>query len=104
MAFVEPNRRNPLFLLQVMACADMTWAEEKGMFQLSKSGVESAYRDAGLEDVDTHPFGFFPPQVFDRFGTARSFERRVERLVVARPLLPFLLMSARVGDHRESRE
>ncbi|MBW2724679.1 MAG: methyltransferase domain-containing protein [Deltaproteobacteria bacterium] len=94
MAFVEPNRRNPLFLLQVMACPDMTWKEEKGMFSLSRKGVEAAYRDAGLEDLDSHSFGFFPPQIFNRLSVARKLERRVESLALAQPLLPFLLMSA----------
>lgn len=103
MAFVEPNRRNPLFLLQLVACRDMTWAEEKGMFRLSQKGVETAYRDAGLTNVDSHSFGFFPPQIFNRFRAAREIERHVERLALARPVLPFLLLSARTGGLREGR-
>ncbi|MFQ5415551.1 MAG: class I SAM-dependent methyltransferase [Myxococcota bacterium] len=101
MAFVEPNRRNPLFLLQVIGCRDMTWAEEKGMFRLSRRDVEAAYREAGLTNVGCHRFGFFPPQIFNRFHTARGFERYVEGLALARPVLPFLLLSARASDFRE---
>ena len=103
MGFIEPNRRNPLFLLQVMACSDMTWAEEKGMFQLSQKGVETAYRDAGLKDIDTHRFGFFPPQIFNRFRVARAFEQKVESLALARPVLPFLLLSAGTDQQSEGR-
>jgi hypothetical protein len=103
MAFIEPNRRNPLFLLQVVACPDMTWAEERGMFTLSQKGVERAYRDAGLTDVGCHSFGFFPPQIFNRFGSARAFEREVERLTLARPVLPFLLLSGSSAKLSEGR-
>lgn len=92
--FLEPNRRNPLFLAQVMFCEDMTWHEEKGMFQLSARKVETAFRDAGLRDRETRRFGFFPPQIFNRFPVARAAERRIEASGVLRPALPFLLLSA----------
>lgn len=95
MAFVEPNRRNPLFLAQVACCADMTWAEEKGMFQLSHSGVAEAFRAAGLTPAPVQRFGFFPPQVLNRFAAARRLEARIETSSVLRPLLPFLLLRAR---------
>jgi len=95
MAFVEPNRRNPLFLAQVAACPDMTWREEKGMFALSASGVESAYRSAALERVETRRFGFFPPQILNNIAPARRFEHFLERRRSLRWVLPFLLLSAR---------
>jgi SAM-dependent methyltransferase len=94
MALLEPNRRNPLFLLQVMACTDMTWAEEKGMFRLSQRHVEASYRSAGLSPRAAHHFGFFPPQIFNRSPLARRVEAKIESLALARPLLPFLLLSA----------
>ena len=95
MAFVEPNRRNPLFLAQVACCADMTWAEEKGMFQLSHSGVTEAFRAAGLAPAPVQRFGFFPPQVLNRSAVARRIEARLETSPALRPLLPFLLLRAR---------
>lgn len=94
MAFVEPNRRNPLFLAQVACCADMTWAEEKGMFQLSHSGVAEAFRAAGLAPAPVQRFGFFPPQVLNRSSAVRRLEARLEASPVLRPLLPFLLLRA----------
>jgi SAM-dependent methyltransferase len=95
MAFVEPNRRNPLFLAQVACCSDMTWAEEKGMFQLSHSSVTDAFRAAGLVPAPVQRFGFFPPQVLNRSHTARRIEARLEASPALRPLLPFLLLRAR---------
>jgi hypothetical protein len=95
MAFVEPNRRNPLFLAQVACCADMSWAEEKGMFRLSARRVESAFDAAGLEPAPTRRFGFFPPQVVNRFAAARRLEARLEAARLLRPVLPFLLLGAR---------
>jgi SAM-dependent methyltransferase len=101
VAFVEPNRRNPAFLAQVAICRDMTWKEEKGMFRLSRAGVESAYRDAGLSPLETTSFGFFPPQLFNRFRTARSLESRLEQLRFVGGVLPFWLLTA--SDARAAR-
>ena len=95
IAFVEPNRRNPLFVAQVIGCRDMTWRGEKGMFLLSAKKVENAYRAAGFVDVETQRFGFFPPQIINRFESARALERRLERSVLLDPVLPFLLCTAR---------
>ena len=95
IGFLEPNRRNPLFLAQVACCADMTWAEEKDTFRLSRRRVERAYRDAALCEVRTRTCGFFPPQVLNRFASARSLEARIERLPGLGGILPFLLLSAR---------
>jgi SAM-dependent methyltransferase len=95
LAFVEPNRRNPLFLAQVACCADMTWAEEQGMFRLSARGVERAFRAAGLTPLPLQRFGFFPPQLLNRSETIRRLETRLERVRLLEPLLPFLLLRAR---------
>jgi SAM-dependent methyltransferase len=95
IGFVEPNRRNPLFLAQVLCCPDMTWAEEKGMFTLHWGDIEKAYRDAQLVDVRTARFGFFPPQLVNRFEAARRLEGRLERVSALEWLLPFLLSTAR---------
>jgi SAM-dependent methyltransferase len=98
MVFLEPNRRNPLFLLQVACCPDMPWSEEKGMFQLSAAKVEDAYCRAGLAEIETRSFGFFPPPVFNRLGAARRLERRLERLRWRAGVLPYLLLSARAPE------
>jgi hypothetical protein len=80
----------------------MPWREEKGMFLLSRKGVEAAYQGAGLRDVATGTFGFFPPQILNRFTAARGLEARLERASVLRPLLPFLLLSARAPASSDS--
>lgn len=93
-AFIEPNRRNPLFLAQVAFCADMDWKEEKGMFQLSAAGVERAFAGAGLRSRPTHRFGFFPPPVLQHWPPSRAIENRLEHLPGLGWLLPLLLVSA----------
>ena len=107
LAFLEPNRRNPLFLAQVLSCRDMTWREEKGMFALSARGVLRAYREAGLSVDRVRRFGFFPPQLVNRFSWARRIEAGIERARLLDPLLPFLLMTAaqptEPGDTRASK-
>ncbi len=97
MAFVEPNRRNPLYAAQVACCPDMSWAGEKGMFRLSGRSVERAYREAGLAPQTTRRFGFFPPQIVNRFPSARRFESGIERMKLFEPMLPFLLLSAQAS-------
>ena len=98
MAFVEPNRRNPLFLAQVLACPDMTWREEKGMFLLCQRGVEAAFERAGLVPGATHRFGFFPPQILNRFAISRRIETRLERIAPLRWVLPFLLLNGSAAE------
>ncbi len=97
VAFLEPNRWNPLYLAQVLLCPDMTWREEKGMFRLSARSVGSAYRAAGLSPQATERLGFFPPQIFNRFSSSRVLETRLERLRWLRPVLPFLILHAARG-------
>ena len=93
MAFVEPNRRNPLFLAQVACCPDMTWREEKGMFRLSARGVNAVFRELGLRPLDSEPFGFFPPQIVN-LAPGFALEKRLERIGLLKPILPMLLLSA----------
>jgi dolichyl-phosphate beta-glucosyltransferase len=94
MAFVEPNRRNPLFALQVMFCPDMTWRQEKGMFRLSRKSIEAAFDEAQLLPCETQTFGFFPPQVLNRLAPARWIEDHLEGMRALHWILPFLLLHA----------
>jgi SAM-dependent methyltransferase len=95
MGFVEPNRRNPLFLVQIACCPDMGWREEKGLYRIGIDSVAGAMRSASLEAVDTQTFGFFPPPVVNRLPAAVRLERRLERSALLRPLLPFVLTTGR---------
>jgi SAM-dependent methyltransferase len=103
IGFLEPNRRNPLFLAQVMFCPDMDWGSEKGMFRLRRSAVTDAYREVGLTGIETTTFGMFPPQIFNRMALARRVERFMEARSLLSAWLPFLLMTARVpGDANDA--
>lgn len=94
MAFLEPNRRNPLFVAQVVACPDMTWREEKGMFLMSPASVRRGLLQGGLLPLETEQLGFFPPQIYNRSAYARRLESRLEQARWLRPLLPFRLFRA----------
>lgn len=98
LAFVEPNRRNPLFALQLACCPDMTWREEKGMFQLSGDAILRHYRDAGLVAAERSSVGFFPPPLVNRFEAFRSAEGWLEERAWLSWIRPMLLLSARAGD------
>ncbi|MBI3011710.1 MAG: methyltransferase domain-containing protein [Candidatus Omnitrophica bacterium] len=95
MAFIEPNRRNPLFLLQTLCCPDMSWAEEKGMFVLGRSRIRQAFRSAGMMAPTIRTFGWFPPQILDRWGWAIRVEKRIEQMAFCRGILPFRLIQSR---------
>jgi SAM-dependent methyltransferase len=95
VGFLEPNRRNPLFLAQVLVCPDMDWRSERGMFRLRRSDVERAYRDGGLTGVETTTLGMFPPQIANRSALARRLEDAIESAALVSAWLPFLLMTAR---------
>jgi SAM-dependent methyltransferase len=98
LAFIEPNRRNPLFALQLACCPDMTWREEKGMFQLSGAAVLRHYRAAGLLDAERSSVGFFPPPLVNRFAAFRDLEGWLEERAWLSWIRPMLLLSARSGD------
>jgi SAM-dependent methyltransferase len=100
LAFVEPNRRNPLYLVQIAACPDMHWREEKGLYRHGARGYADMATAAGLDDVRTTTFGFFPPQILARSRAAVRLERRLEQSRVLKPLLPFVLLSGRAAARR----
>jgi SAM-dependent methyltransferase len=95
-AFVEPNRRNPLFALQVACCPDMHFAAERGLFTLSARRVEQALAGAGLVDAATERFGFFPPALVNGSARLRRLEDRLQHARALQWVLPFLLCTARL--------
>lgn len=86
--FVEPNAYNPLFYVQILLTPGMTWAGDKGVAGMRAGRVLSAMGAAGLSGCRVERFGFFPPFLANRPGGA-AWERRLERLSVLRPVLPF---------------
>jgi 2-polyprenyl-3-methyl-5-hydroxy-6-metoxy-1,4-benzoquinol methylase len=95
MAFVEPNRWNPLFALQITFSRELSWRVERGVYRLGGRDIARAYRAAGLVEVASRSFGFFPPALLNRFGIARRIEERLEKLPVLGGIRPFLLATAR---------
>src|SRR5207253_2118636 len=56
LAFVEPNRRNPLFLFQIACCPGMRWGEERGLYRLGEHDLRAAIAASGLADARTRTF------------------------------------------------
>jgi SAM-dependent methyltransferase len=98
VAFLEPNRWNPLFLLQIACCPDMTWREERLLYRLGSRRLVRVLTGAGLVDVRLGRHGFFPPQIVNRIPGAIGVERALERVPPLRPVLPFLVVSGTVPD------
>jgi SAM-dependent methyltransferase len=94
VAFIEPNRWNPSFLLQVAFSPEMKWAAEKGMFTFSAQKTMQCLERAGFTRVRTRQFGFSPPQVLDRFPQLLPLQHKLERVPGLRRLLPFSLIAA----------
>ncbi len=95
IGFIEPNRVNPLFLLQVLFSREMTWKAEKGMFTFSATNTRKVLGEAGFTDIRLRRFGFFPPPILDRIPGCLKVQRGIEWLAPLRRLLPFVLITAR---------
>jgi 2-polyprenyl-3-methyl-5-hydroxy-6-metoxy-1,4-benzoquinol methylase len=95
MIFVEPNRLNPLFAAQIFFCKDMTWRGEKGTFRYGASGYRHCFEDSGFTEIEIRKFGFFPPQILDKFPLMLGIEKRLESVFFMKIFLPFLLISAK---------
>ena len=91
--FLEPNRWNPLYALQNSLCADMSWKNEWRIYRLGSGRLRSMFVEAGFSEVEVDRFGFFPPQVINRFASALALEHALERSRFLRPVLPFVLAS-----------
>ena len=94
MVFIEPNRRNPLFVLQVLCCSDMKWSEERGMFTLGRRKIRKAFCAEGMRAPTIETCGWFPPQILDGWPWTLGLQQRIERLSMCRPILPFRLISS----------
>ncbi len=94
VAFIEPNRLNPSFLIQVAVSREMTWEAEKGMFTFSARRTAEVLRSAGFTEIRLHRFGFAPPQVLDRLPSLLPLQHGLERVPLLRRFLPFVLIVA----------
>ncbi|HEV8344404.1 MAG TPA: class I SAM-dependent methyltransferase [Candidatus Binatia bacterium] len=95
MIFIEPNRLNPLFLAQLFFCKDMTWRGEKGTFRHGVSGYRRCFEDSGYTEIGVEKFGFFPPQILDKFPLMLRIEKWLEKVPFVKIFLPFLLITAK---------
>lgn len=95
LAFLEPNRWNPLYALQVACCPDMTFREERGVWTLDEHAILADLSAHGLAVAPVHRFGFFPPQLLNRSSAVRRLEARLERQRWLSRVLPFQLLVAR---------
>ena len=92
IAFVEPNRWNPLFTVQVAVCPDMPLRDELGMFTLARSRLLRTLQATRFAQPHIDTFGWFPPPILDRVPGALRVELAIERVPLLNSLLPFLLI------------
>lgn len=90
VAFLEPNPANPLYYLQITFTPGMAWRGEKGMLKMRERYLTPAMLDAGLADLRTHRFGFFPPFLVNLPGMA-TVESAIHQVRMLEPILPFQL-------------
>lgn len=94
ICFLEPNRLNLLFALQILFQKDMDFRYEKGLFKLSKNLLKKALISVQYENIVFGNFGFFPPQIINRFPFTLKCENILEKVPFFNKFLPFLLMTA----------
>ncbi len=92
ICFLEPNRLNPLYLLQILIQKDMDFKGERGFFRMSKSKFKKAVLSTRYNSVVFKNFGFSPPQIINRFPFILRFEQMLERLPLFNMFLPFILI------------
>ena len=101
IAFIEPNRRNPLFLAQVAFCSDMTWRDEKacscstGAGWRAPIGRQGWWRSRPVASASS-------PQILNQFTPARRLEASLERLRGLAWIRPMLVLSARAAAEARS--
>jgi len=93
IAFLEPNPLNPLFYVQIVVTPGMTWNGDGGIVRMRPDRVFRALAGAGFGRFRHERFGFFPPFLAERTHGA-EIERRLERVGLLRPFLPFQLFAA----------
>jgi hypothetical protein len=93
---VEPNRLNPLFLLQMMMERDIDFCYEKGLFVLSRRLLKKALVLSDFKKIAFRNFGFSPPQIINHFPAVLRIEKLLEDTPVLKRILPFLLVKAEV--------
>ena len=98
LIFLEPNRWNPLFTLQILLLPDFSFAQEKRLYQLGTHRLRRFLSEAGLDEVRSERTGFFPPQVINRCQWALALEQRIEAVRLFNPMLPFLIISGTRPD------
>ncbi len=95
LAFLEPNRWNPLYAVQLTFSRDMTWRDEWRLYRISERSLRLALQEAGFSECEFFRFGLLPPPIVNRYPKVLRLERAIERVRVARPFLPYLVASAR---------
>jgi SAM-dependent methyltransferase len=94
IAFVEPNAFNVLYYVQIVVTPTMTWKGDRGMARMRPGVVFPAMREAGLDSLGLHRFGFFPPFAANT-PAGMWLERKLEKVPFWRALLPAALFTAR---------
>lgn len=94
IGFLEPNRLNPSFLIQVFVSSEMKWEAEKGMFTFSIRQTKKILEQVGFVNIKLEFFGLFPPVVLDKFKFLYKFQTFIEKINILRRLLPFVIISA----------
>jgi SAM-dependent methyltransferase len=93
IVFLEPNPQNPLYYVQILFTPKMKWSMERGMLRLKGKAVLNMLGKAGFIHTAYHRFGFFPPFITNaKIGL--SLEKRLEKVSMAKPFLPFQMFKA----------
>ncbi|MGE5279814.1 MAG: SAM-dependent methyltransferase [Deltaproteobacteria bacterium] len=95
ICFLEPNRYCPLYPVQILWRKDLSFPQEKNMYLLSQRLLGREARAAGYGDLRFKKCGLFPPLCLNAWPRLLDAEAVIERIPPLKPVLPFLMMSAR---------
>lgn len=95
LCFIENNNLSPAHLVAIAIRKDMTWEVEKGAYTNYISWFDKACRISGLQVISKRKFGFFPPQIINRWPWITGIEKILEYIPLIREVAcPFILLTA----------
>ncbi len=93
MIFVENNPISPWHLLAILLRRDMTWEIEKGTYTSYIGRFLAGCTDAGMRVKIVKKFGFFPPEIINRYPFVTKLHSVVEKIPGIRDIFcPFILV------------
>jgi len=93
ITFSENNPYNIMYYIQIMLVKDITWRGEKGILNMRKKIIYPLLESLRFKNIRIERYGFFPPLIVNT-KIGQKFEKKLEKIKIFYPFLPFQIISA----------